>query len=369
MPRFENVQALRGAACLLVVVYHAAGAEAGYGLGFNPLRPVRWVGFAGVDLFFVLSGFIIAATARADLGRPARLPRFLFRRAWRIYPPYWAALAVGVGVYAALSPDSVFRPGWAGELAEAVALVPQHGVCRFLPVSWTLGYELAFYLAFAGLFLLPRRAAGPLLAVWAAGVFAAAVGGWHSGNRFAMLATEPFVLEFLAGCGLAWVPVALGRRAAAGLLLLAAGWAAVGSALVFRPDPTWLPVHHGPRVLVFGVPAALLVLAAAGRERAGGRLGWGWLTKAGDASYSIYLIHGPALIVTMYLTMLVGWDHKKAAHLGWVAVMLAGGILPGLLFHRLVERPLLDLVKRKPRASVLPAPEKAAVPAPARRAA
>ncbi|MBX9624288.1 MAG: acyltransferase [Gemmataceae bacterium] len=364
--RFENVQALRGAACLAVVAYHAAEAEAGYGLGFNPLKPARWFGYAGVDLFFVLSGFIIAATARADLGRPARLPRFLFRRVWRIYPPYWAALAVAVGVSAAVVPAPVVRDGLAPELAEAALLLPRAENCRFLPVAWTLSYELAFYLAFAGLFLAPRRAAGPVLMLWAAGVFAAAVAGWHSGNRFTRLATEPFVLEFLAGCGLAWVPVTLGRRAAAGLVLLAVGWAAAGSAWFFRPDPTWLPVHHGPRVLVFGLAAALLVLAAAGRERAGGRVRRGWLTHAGDASYSIYLLHVPGLIVTLYLTTVVGWDHKKAAHLGWVAVMLAGGILPGLVFHRLVERPLLNLAKRKPR----PAPAANHAPhLPARRAA
>lgn len=362
-PRFDNVQALRGAACLLVVVYHAAGWEHQFGLRFAPLGPVRWVGFAGVDLFFVLSGFIIAATARPDLGRPARLPRYAFRRLWRIYPAYWAALAVGVGVYAALSPDPVARPGWAGGLVEAAFLLPRPDICRFVPVGWTLSYELAFYLAFGGLFLLPRRAAGPVLAAWAAGVLAAAVAGWRPENRFATVVAEPFVLEFLAGCLIAWRPAALGRRATAGLVLLAGGWAAAGSAVFFRPDPTWLPVHHGERVLVFGPAAALLVLAATARERAGGRLGLRWLSRAGDASYSVYLIHPAGLTVTMYLTMLVGWDHRKAAHLGWVAVMLAGGVLPGLLFYRIVERPLLDLVKKRRPAEPVP------VPVPLRRAA
>src|SRR5437763_1316729 len=109
---YHNLQVLRGVACLLVVVFHVACIEGKYGLGFSPLRPVRWVGFAGVDLFFVLSGFIIAATCRADLGRPGRLPRYAFRRAWRIYPPYWFALAVMVGVYAFLGPAPVFGPGW-----------------------------------------------------------------------------------------------------------------------------------------------------------------------------------------------------------------------------------------------------------------
>src|SRR5437588_671898 len=160
---YHNLQALRGVACLLVVVYHTASIESRYGLPFSPLNPVRWFGYAGVDLFFVLSGFIITATSRADLGRPGRLPRYAFRRAWRIYPAYWVALAVGVGVFAVLSPDPVFRTGWATDLRDALLLTPRPELCRFLPVAWTLSYELMFYLAFAALFLLPRRFALPLL--------------------------------------------------------------------------------------------------------------------------------------------------------------------------------------------------------------
>src|SRR4051812_5118943 len=91
--RFDSLQALRGVACLMVVCYHAAAAERGYGLSFSPLRPALWVGFGGVDVFFVLSGFIIATIGRPDLGRPDRLPTYLFRRFWRVFPTYWLALA------------------------------------------------------------------------------------------------------------------------------------------------------------------------------------------------------------------------------------------------------------------------------------
>src|SRR6185312_9907494 len=150
-----------------------------------------WFGFAGVDLFFVLSGFIIATTSRADLGRPGRLPGYLFRRAWRIYPTYWAALAIAVGVYAALGPPLVVGPGLAAELAAAAALAPRATACRFLCVSWTLSFELLFYAAFAGLFLAPRRAAAPLLIGWAGVVGWAAAAGHEPGNRYAALAVSP----------------------------------------------------------------------------------------------------------------------------------------------------------------------------------
>jgi peptidoglycan/LPS O-acetylase OafA/YrhL len=365
-----NLQALRGVACLLVVVFHVANLEARYGLGFSPLKPVRWVGFAGVDLFFVLSGFIIASTCRADLGRPRQLPRYLFRRAWRIYPAYWVAFAAAVGVYAALGPEPVFGPGWPAEMGEAVALVPRVPVCRYLAVSWTLGYELMFYAAFAVLFLAPRRLAVPLLLGWACAVSYAAAVGYAPLNRFAALAVNPLVLEFLAGALMAWWLPRLSGRQAAAVATAAVAWCAAGLWVTFDPDPqllTFLTPHYmAVRAAVFGPAAALLVLAAAGWERAGGRLGWRALERVGDASYSVYLVHVPALIVTEYLAFQVNWPHDRLGHVAWLVLVTAAGVGAGLVLHTFVEQPLLDLVKRKK-----PAPAKAArdAPAPVRKAA
>src|SRR5262249_22225839 len=133
--RLDNLQALRGVACLLVVVYHAAGIEATFGLGFSPLHPVQRFGAAGVDLVFVVSGFIMASTSRADLGRVARLPRYLFRRFWRIYPAYWAALVPALAYYAWSGPTPVFGPNWPAEWCDTLLLLPQPAGCRFLPVA------------------------------------------------------------------------------------------------------------------------------------------------------------------------------------------------------------------------------------------
>lgn len=344
---FGNLQALRGVACLLVVAYHVACVEKQYGLGFNPLKPLLWFGYAGVDLFFVLSGFIIASTSRADLGQVNRLPRFAFRRLWRIYPTYWAALLVALVHYTLTSPEPVFGAAWKQEAFDGVLLLPQTPLPRFVPVAWSLSYELMFYLAFAGLFLLPRRAAGPMLLLWSGAVIGAAVTGLRTENRFAALALSPYVLEFLLGVLIAWCPVPLNGRRPAGILLAAAVWAVAGSFAFFDPDPGRLAVEVPQRVLVFGVAAALVVFAAAGWERSGGRLGWRRLEAAGDASYSIYLIHMPALLTMQFATMFIGWRHGKASHLAWIVVMTAAGVGAGWLFYRLVERPLLLLAKRK----------------------
>jgi peptidoglycan/LPS O-acetylase OafA/YrhL len=365
--QFHNLQVLRGIACLAVVAYHVAGVEAGYELYFSPLRPALWGGYAGVDLFFVLSGFIIATVSRPDLGRPAQLPRYLFRRAWRIYPTFWAAFVPAAVVYLVFAPEPLVRTDRPAELVDIVLLLPQPTVPRVIPVAWTLSYELMFYAAFAALFVLPRRAAVPLLVGWAAAVVAAAAVGADPGDRFARLPVSPFVLEFLAGALVAWCPVRLSGRAAAGLVGAAAVWVAAASAALFDPDPNWLPTTTHWRVVAFGPPAAVLVFALTGWERAGGRLRWKRLAAVGDASYSVYLLHGSLLMVGWQFTLRVGWGHLRVPHAAWLAFLLAAGVLPAMAFYRWVERPLLNLVKRK-RPATVPV-EPVSEPVPVRRAA
>src|SRR5262249_21772412 len=158
-------------------------------------------------------------------------------------------------------------------------LLPRPELFHALPVLWTLSFELMFYLGFAALFLLPRRAAGPVLIGWAAAVAWAVTAAAFQRNTFDAHPLSPYVLEFLAGCLIAWVPVGLTGRAAAWLLAAAVVWGGVGTVVASGPEPVLMTYRHGPRVLVFGVPAALVVLAVVGWERAGGRVGLRWLGR------------------------------------------------------------------------------------------
>ena len=82
----QNLHALRGLACLTVVLHHVWCLEDRFGVSTLFVREVRWFGLAGVDVFFALSGFLITATNWKYLGTPAAVPRYLFRRVWRVYP-------------------------------------------------------------------------------------------------------------------------------------------------------------------------------------------------------------------------------------------------------------------------------------------
>jgi peptidoglycan/LPS O-acetylase OafA/YrhL len=102
-------------------------------------------GYAGVFYFFALSGFIIAEVHSRDVGRPARLKHFLWRRFARIYPAYWLVLgglvalgAVGIGTLPPLT-----------NLVSSVALIGPDSHATVVAVTWTLYHEIAFYAVFA----------------------------------------------------------------------------------------------------------------------------------------------------------------------------------------------------------------------------
>src|SRR5580692_2096905 len=97
--RLLGIQLARGAAAVLVVLYHAGrGLALPQYLGHVPLGGLFNFGHAGIDFFFVLSGFIIFTVHHGDIGRPSALPRYVWRRLARIYPIYWVVTAIVIAL-------------------------------------------------------------------------------------------------------------------------------------------------------------------------------------------------------------------------------------------------------------------------------
>jgi peptidoglycan/LPS O-acetylase OafA/YrhL len=358
----RNVQALRGAACLAVVLFHVAERE----LRADPTRawllPIGCFGYAGVDLFFVLSGFIITWVNRSHLGEPGRMAGYLGRRLWRVYPVYWACWLLALPV-TWLAPT----PYWSGihtveTVVRATLLVPPVTIYNVLPPAWTLFFEVTFYVAFAVFFVLPRRAFVPTLGAWAVllilgpRLFARAHPSEFIASARCLL--HPFVAQFLLGCGIAeivrrgWV---VGGRTC--LVAGVVGFYVVGKVMTHNPA---FASELGHRVLLFGGMACLTVYGAAASELQARVLAPRWLQTVGDASYPIYLIHYPLMDLTgqRLLAPPTHWP----GHLLWIAAMTAVGILAGFAIHFRIERPLLNVVRRRP-------PLAPPAPAPSRRAA
>ncbi|HEY6430479.1 MAG TPA: acyltransferase, partial [Acetobacteraceae bacterium] len=249
--RLDGVEAARGIAAVLVAMVHATGlsysSRPDAGLPFGGLFLFA---HAGVDFFFVLSGFIIYRVHRGDIGSPHRLSRYAWRRFVRIYPTYWIILA-GFGLLLLYSPEKDPSVTSLGNTIASTFLLPRFQR-PIIPNAWTLRHELIFYVLF-GLLILNRHLGRILLAIWAALIaWNVTVTMWAGapffGGLLGYLPFRIFNLEFFFGMGVALL---LGRRAVwcPRLLLLVGVVIFLGDGLLESFGPhvpiEWPPRHLG----------------------------------------------------------------------------------------------------------------------------
>ena len=190
--KLPGIEAARGIAAVLVVLYHAA-RHLKANLGFMPMHGVMQFGHAGVDFFFVLSGFIIMFVHHKDLGQPSRLANYFQRRFTRIYPFFWCSLLVGA-LLAAASHSG--KPMSGTSILYAMTLLPNR---EDLGVAWTLQYEILFYLIFA-IAILNLRAGAVIVAAWICLVaYAWILPSATSSNLLVERLASPFNIEFFFG--------------------------------------------------------------------------------------------------------------------------------------------------------------------------
>jgi exopolysaccharide production protein ExoZ len=311
-----SIQYLRGFAALAVVLFHAFQWT---GAGFD-------IGAAGVDVFFVISGFVMWIAVQ---GRPAAPGDFLWRRFVRVAPSYWIAtlaLAVLAALWPRLLPQVRLQPA---HLALSLLLVPHLDPVGLpfplLPPGWTLIYEAVFYLVFAAALAAPARARFALVI---GGLTALALLGFVFHPLYQLFA-NPSLLEFAAGVwlGKAYAEARLPPRTIGWILLVAGLGAFVAMRLLGLHSDMW-------RNLIWGVPALAIVAGAVTLEAHGGVRSWPLLKRLGDASYSIYLAHW---IVIALMGMAMDTDN------GWVFVPAAviASVAAGLLARQVVEKPVI----------------------------
>jgi peptidoglycan/LPS O-acetylase OafA/YrhL len=349
--RLNNLQALRGIACLVVVLFHVAERErTAVGPDRAVLLPLVHLGYGAVDLLFVLSGFVITWVNEPRLGRPSRLGDYLGRRLWRVYPVYWACWLLAWPLTRAAPTEHWAADVSAGTVARVLLLVPPATTFNVMPPAWTLFFEVTFYVAFAGFFLLPRRLFLPALAAWATAILA----GWRllpwtdlaGAFPAAAMLLHPFVAQFLIGCVLGHIVrrgwIGRGRTC---LVTGLAAWYLVGKVMQHNPSFSTDLLN---RVVLIGGVAALILYGAVAVELQGRWRLPRWLQRVGDASYPIYLIHYPLLDFT---GRLLGRPTGAASHWLWLGTMVGVGLAAGLAIHYAIEAPLMNLVRRRPAHS------------------
>ena len=307
----RNIQALRAFAALNVVVFHALELAGRSGLQPRTFAFLEGWGRNGVDVFFVISGFIMVYIQER---RPRAPLAFLLRRAERIAPLYWSVTL----------PLVIALPfSWRHGLTSLLFLSGAAGYdFPVIVPGWSLEYEMLFYLVFGLSLFAPGRAASLAAALTAVVVLVLA--GW----------ARPVALEFAFG-------MAAGRAFVAGLGRTRARlWLALGAFGLLASLPFDPPLEL--RWLVWGVPSFFLVLGAAFENEVRSPL----LGFLGDASYSIYLVHllvvqGFYELVRLFGTGSSGWG---ADLLVLACVVTAAGV-GGQVFC-LYERPLGRRLRR-----------------------
>ena len=339
--RLLGVQAGRGVAALLVVLMHVSDMLDSPRYFSDPaFGGVFRFGHAGVDFFFVLSGFIIYHVHHADIGRPAMLAPYGVKRAVRIYPVYWVVMAL-FGAILVFSPTRDRSEQELAQIVGSLLLLPSLRT-PIIGVAWTLRHELLFYLLFA-LLILNRGLGRAVLAAWFVltgwNIAVAWVSGtpWFGGIAGDLL-FRIFNIEFLFGMVVA--RACLRRPSAWGRSLLVAGgglFLAVGLLESFGPKEQW---EYPPRHLGYALGAALALYGAVSAERSGRLRPPAGLVARGTASYSVYLLHTIVIMICqvgLLASRPVLAVPREAAFLLITAIAVAAG----LVFSRLVEQPLL----------------------------
>lgn len=323
--RLDGLQTLRAMAALMVLIGHVR-AEAEHFLGLDlPGAALPWT--RGVDVFFVLSGFIIALSATRFPGRPLA---FLKRRAWRVVPLYFLFTTLMV-LSLLLLPSGVkdttldLRQILGSYTFWPVAR-PDGRIAPLLSLGWTLNYEMFFYALMALALCTPR----PVLSLSAALISLSALSllDWQTTEmRFW---TNPILLEFLLGMGLAQTYLRGWRLPGKAVLPLVV----LGLALMILLHQTALP-----RFLAAGVPALILTAAMTAQ-----RANWP-LISLGDASYALYLSHRFTLrAATLLLMPLLPVSATGAAL--FILITCALSCAVALLVHSWIEKPLLSPPQR-----------------------
>ena len=358
-----NIQFLRAWAALAVVFFHIrthiVDLPGITGVFYDFLYQF---GYAGVDVFFVISGYVIWISSKNKQDHTANKKslHFIFNRSARIYLGYWPYFVFTLIMYSYLAPSRLEGI----DLIGSALLTKYHLPQLLIQVTWTLIFEMYFYVFFACLLFIPRRYIPKLLLFFA--LFIVVVQLYsilkhdiyspenlnHMGLFLAFF-TSPLCLQFLAGCGLGLYF----ERHRLKYLKTASVLAIGVFAFTFWYQKTYLLPNHmlsqgyfmPERAILFGVFATLLVAIAVEVELRG-KQWWPKFSKLiGGASYSLYLAHMPLLFLVMYFGV---FDFARTQSLLWLAPwsVLAGIMIYSVAHYLYIEKPLLNQAKKVERS-------------------
>lgn len=323
------IQYLRGIAAILVVLFHSTMMTA-----VAPFYTHHF-GSIGVDLFFVISGFVMW-TATSGLQRGPIL--FWRARVFRIAPMYWIATLTFVAVTYFL-PSALLHPRTfdVAHILKSLFFIPSNNISvnAIVPtytIGWTLNYEMFFYFIF-GLSLLIKNCTFRAISVAATLILICTFGKNFPANPIISFYSNPVLMEFIAGMFIAINRkkfFELSEKYGALLLLLSMGFI-VSS--YDRAGFSWLNVLGCTLLVAGSLPFESIVQSKSNK----------FFVLIGDASYSIYLFHG--FFQRALFIILGGKIASLADAVIYSVLALLIGTIGGILTYQMIERPIIRMLK------------------------
>lgn len=325
-------------------------------------------GNLGVDIFFMLSGFIIAYTYLKTLERPqpGAIKRFLWLRVARIYPVHLVMLFVVLAMVVVST--AAGAPPEEGRRFTALSFVMNLFMLQAVPPAlawndpaWSISTEFAAYLAFPLLApvlakVSPKRALGLLIAILTVGVAMLLIivytaHEWPYWSGYALMWSR-IAICFPAGI-LLFVIWKHGRKARQDLSwMLPVGLIGITGATLLSPPAEAIAFP----VLAYPCIPLLLIGCASGGGLLGRALSTRLMVWGGKVSYSVYLVHFPLLLVVQQLVARLGVEPGSPVALALLIATLALVVLAGGMLHALVEEPARKLIRRRLEPRATPAP-------------
>jgi peptidoglycan/LPS O-acetylase OafA/YrhL len=336
----NSIQFLRGVAALAVVIHHTGG----YVKRYYPtllLGDYFGIGFAGVDLFFVISGFIIYFTSKKYLDNPNSLREYFKKRIIRVYPIYWIFTTVLFVLSALITfvlQKNIFSIGYPHTFSaylQTYTLFPLHFAIN--PVTWTLSFELFFYLCFA-LLIIDKRLwviHAVILGVSLGNIFWWNTEGHEVNSSYFNFIFSGYNFEFLLGflIGKFYEKINLNNLSALVVLLIG-----IGVLLKFGYDVGDYDSYQ--RLFTFGVPSGLIVLALLNLEKNKVLKIPSWGITLGDASYALYLIHFPMMLLLNKIPQILGYTFSAQQEVNYSYFIIFLIVISSLIIHKFIEKPL-----------------------------
>jgi exopolysaccharide production protein ExoZ len=346
--KWKSIQALRGVAALGVLASHSLRIESKYSGGDTFLPEIFLFGMTGVDLFFVISGFIMVAVTRGRFSGKGEVSRFLWHRVTRIYPTYWFYLLLTLAVF-------IVRPMWVNasqgheaSLISSFLLIPSNQA-PLVMVAWSLVHEVWFYIVFAVLLKAGEKSLPQYLFFWAVVVLASNIFiNTAELTPVLRIAVHPYTLEFIIGALVSIITHKEGAPHQAWLVIAViflCGIPFVGELGVLNLDV--LKTDGLYRVGIIGPMYGALILSITTIEKRNSQLIPKSMVWIGDMSYTIYLSH---VLILSALGRIWAMTHSNPGtsldNVIALSIMWFAAIGYGWIGYRLVELPLANLAKR-----------------------